>query len=212
MPAPLSPPDDRRRHEAAARLNQPVQAFATQKAWATWLGKNHLKHTGLWMRLMKKGSGLKSITYAEALDEALCHGWIDGQKRSYDETSWLQKFTPRGRKSIWSKINQGKVAALEKAGRMKPAGFAVVAAAKADGRWAAAYEPVSKMGVPEDFKALLARDPKAEAFFATLKSSSRYAILFRLQAAKKPETRVKKMNDILAMLRNGEAPHLIKPK
>src|SRR5690606_16461306 len=125
----------------------------------------------------KKGSGRKSVTYAEALDEALCHGWIDGQKRSFDEESWLQKFTPRGRKSIWSKINQEKVAALEKAGRMKPAGLAAVAAAKADGRWDAAYESQSRMTVPDDFKALLARHPQAETFFATLKSASRFAIL-----------------------------------
>ncbi len=198
---PLPPPDDK-----------PVKAFASQAAWAAWLGKNHEKHAGLWLRLMKKGSGKKSVTYAEAVEEALCHGWIDGQKRSYDDASWLQKFCPRGKKSLWSKVNREKIAALEKAGRLKPAGLAVVQAAKADGRWDAAYEPVSKATVPEDFKALLAKHPKAEAFFANLKSASRYAILFRVQTAKKPETRMKKMNDFIGMLKRHEAPYLIKPK
>lgn len=194
---------------APAKPEAPVKPFATAAAWATWLEKNHATSSGLWMQLMKKGSGRKSVTYAEALDEALCHGWIDGQKRSFDEESWLQKFTPRGRKSIWSKINQEKVAALEKAGRMKPAGLAAVAAAKADGRWDAAYESQSRMTVPDDFKALLARHPQAEAFFATLKSASRFAILFRLQTAKKAETRARKMDEFVAMLARGEAPHLM---
>jgi uncharacterized protein YdeI (YjbR/CyaY-like superfamily) len=161
---------------------------------------------------MKKDSGIKSITYAEALEEALCHGWIDGQKRSYDETSWLQKFSPRGKKSLWSKINRDKITALEKAGRLKPAGLAVVHAAKADGRWDAAYDSQGSATVPEDFAALLEKHAKAKKFFATLKGASRYAILFRLQTAKKPETRVKKMNDFITMLKNGEAPYLIKPK
>lgn len=190
----------------------PVRPFATPAAWASWLEKNHATSRGLWMQLMKKGSGKTSITYAEALDEALCYGWIDGQKRSYDDVSWLQKFTPRGKKSIWSKINQEKVAVLEKAGRMKPAGLAAVVAAKEDGRWEAAYEPQSKMTVPEDFKALLARHSEAEAFFTTLKSASRFAILFRLQTAKKAETRTRKMEEFVAMLARGEAPHLIAPK
>jgi uncharacterized protein YdeI (YjbR/CyaY-like superfamily) len=201
MPAPLPPPD-----------GKPVKAFASQAAWAAWLGKNHEKHSGLWLRLMKKGSGKKSVTYAEALEEALCHGWIDGQKRPCDEASWLQKFSPRGKKSLWSKVNRDKVAALEKAGRLKPAGLAVVHAAKADGRWDAAYDSQSSATVPEDFAALLEKHAKARKFFSTLKGASRYAILFRLQTAKKPETRVKKMNDFIAMLEKGEAPYLIKPK
>jgi uncharacterized protein YdeI (YjbR/CyaY-like superfamily) len=198
---PLPPPDDK-----------PVMAFASQKAWAAWLGKNHGTSTGLWLQLMKKGSGLQSVTYAEALDEALCHGWIDGQKRSHDEASWLQKFTPRGKKSVWSKINREKVAALEKAGRMKPAGRAAVEAARADGRWDAAYDSQSTIAVPEDFAARLDTHPKAKRFFATLKGASRFAILYRLHSAKKPETREKKMAAFIAMLENGEAPHLLKPK
>ena len=204
MPSPLPPSDDK-----------PIKAFATPKAWAAWLEKNHAKSTGLWLQLMKKDSGLKSVTYAEALDEALCHGWIDGQKRSYDETSWLQKFTPRGKRSLWSKINQGKVAALEQAGRMKPAGRGAVDAAKADGRWDAAYASQRQMTIPDDFAALLARNPKAEAVYAGLKGASRYAFLFRLQTVKKPETRARKMNEFVAMLARGEAPHLMpagKPK
>lgn len=190
---------------------KPVKPFATQKAWAAWLEKNHATSSGLWLQLMKKGSGLKSVTYAEALDEALCYGWIDGQKRSGDDVSFLQKFTPRGRKSIWSQINRGKVGVLEREGRMKAAGRAAVDAAKADGRWAAAYAPVSKTRVPDDFAALLAKKPKAAAFFATLKGASRYAILFRLQTAKKAETRARRMDEFVAMLTRGEAPHLIKP-
>jgi len=198
---PLAPPDEK-----------PVKAFATTAMWAAWLEKNHAKSAGLWVQLMKKDSGKKSITYAEALDEALCYGWIDGQKRSYDETSWLQKFTPRGKKSLWSKVNQGKIEALDKAGRMKPAGWAAVEAAKADGRWDAAYEPQSKVTIPDDFAALLARNPKAGAFYATLKGASRYAFLFRLQTVKKAETRIRKMDEFVAMLARGEAPHLIAPK
>ena len=197
-----------------ARLpdSSPVKSFASQKAWAAWLEKNHTKSTGLWLRIMKKDSGLKSVTYPEAVEEALCHGWIDGQKRTYNETSWLQKFCPRGKKSVWSKINVDKIAALTKTGKMKPAGLAVVAAAQADGRWDAAYESQSKAGVPEDFTAMLAKHPKAEKFFATLKSASRYAILYRLQSSKKAETRAQNLDKFIAMLKRGEAPHLFKPK
>jgi uncharacterized protein YdeI (YjbR/CyaY-like superfamily) len=201
MPSPIPPPDDK-----------PIKAFASQKAWGAWLDKQHAKSSGLWMRLMKKGSGKKSITYAEAVEEALCYGWIDGQKRSYDDTSWLQKFTPRGRKSVWSKINKGKVAALVKAGKMRPAGLATVAAAKGDGRWKAAYDSQSYSSVPKDFKELLGKHPGAAAFFKTLKSASRYAILYRLHTAKRAETRTRKMHEFVAMLDKGEAPHLFKPK
>lgn len=201
---PLPPPDDK-----------PVKPFSTKTAWATWLEKNHATSTGLWVQLMKKDSGKKSITYLEALDEALCFGWIDGQKRSYDETSWIQKFTPRGKKSVWSKINREKIALLEKAGRMKPAGRAAVDAAKADGRWDAAYDSQKTATVPADFQALLDKQPKAAAFFATLKSAGRFAILYRLQAVKKAETRTRKMDEFVAMLARGEAPHMMssaKPK
>jgi uncharacterized protein YdeI (YjbR/CyaY-like superfamily) len=201
MSTPLAPPD-----------GKPVKPFASQKAWAVWLDKNHTKSDGLWLQLMKKDSGVKSVTYAEAVEEALCYGWIDGQKRTYDENSWLQKFTPRGKKSIWSKINREKILALHKSGKLKPAGHAVVEAAKADGRWDAAYDSQKSAAVPEDFTALLEKHPKAKVFFGTLKGASRYAILFRLQTAKKAETRAKKMQEFIEVLTRGEAPHLIKPK
>jgi uncharacterized protein YdeI (YjbR/CyaY-like superfamily) len=182
----------------------PTLAFKTQKAYETWLAKNHAKAPGVWIKLAKKGSGVKSITYAEAVEASLCYGWIDGQSKSIDDTAWLQKYTPRGRKSIWSKINIGKVEALIKAGRMQPAGLAAVEAAKKDGRWEAAYEPPSKAGVPPDLQAALDTNPKAKAFFATLNSTNRYAILFRTQTAKKPETRAKRIKQFVEMLEKGE--------
>jgi len=182
----------------------PTLAFKTQKAFETWLAKNHAKAPGVWLQLAKKASGVKSITYAEAVEAALCYGWIDGQSKSIDETAWLQKYTPRGRRSIWSKINIGKVEALIKAGRMQPAGLAAVEAAKQDGRWAAAYEPPSKAGVPPDLQAALDASPKAKAFFTTLNSTNRYAILFRTQTAKKPETRAKRIKQFVEMLEKGE--------
>jgi uncharacterized protein YdeI (YjbR/CyaY-like superfamily) len=166
----------------------------------------------LWLQLMKKDSGKKSVTYPEAVEEALCYGWIDGQKRTYDESSWLQKFTPRRKKSVWSKVNVDKIATLTKAGKMKPTGLATVAAAKADGRWDAAYESQSKAGVPEDFTAMLAKHPKAAKFYATLKSASRFTILYRIQSSKKPETRARNLEKFIDMLKRGEAPYLIKPK
>ena len=182
----------------------PTLEFKTQKAYETWLAKNHAKVPGVWIKLAKKGSGVKSITYAEAVEASLCYGWIDGQSKSIDDTAWLQKYTPRGRRSIWSKVNIGKVEALIKAGRMQPAGLAAVEAAKQDGRWAAAYEPPSKAGVPPDLQAALDANPTAKAFFATLNSTNRYAILFRTQTAKKPETRAKRIKQFVEMLEKGE--------
>ena len=182
----------------------PTLEFKTQKAYETWLAKNHAKVPGVWIKLAKKGSGVKSITYAEAVEASLCYGWIDGQSKSIDDTAWQQKYTPRGRRSIWSKVNIGKVEALIKAGRMQPAGLAAVEAAKKDGRWAAAYEPPSKAGVPPDLQAALDASPKAKAFFATLNSTNRYAILFRTQTAKKPETRAKRIKQFVEMLEKGE--------
>lgn len=182
----------------------PTLAFKTQKAYETWLAKNHAQAPGIWIQLAKKGSGVKSITYAEAVEASLCYGWIDGQSKRIDDTAWRQKYTPRGRRSIWSKINIGKVEALIEAGRMKPAGLAAVEAAKKDGRWAAAYEPPSKSTVPPDLQAALDASPAAKAFFATLNSINRYAILFRTQTAKKPETRAKRIKQFVEMLEKGE--------
>jgi uncharacterized protein YdeI (YjbR/CyaY-like superfamily) len=182
----------------------PTKSFKTQEAFETWLAKNHAKAPGVWIKLAKKASGGKSITYAEAVEAALCYGWIDGQSKSIDDTAWLQKYTPRGRRSIWSKINRDKVEALIKAGRMQPAGLAAIEAAKVDGRWAAAYDSPSKAGVPADLQAALDASPKAKAFFATLNSTNRYAILFRTQQAKKAETRAKRIKQFVEMLEKGE--------
>ncbi|MDB6110851.1 MAG: hypothetical protein JWR69_2601 [Pedosphaera sp.] len=159
------------------------------------------------MQLFKKGSGEPSITYAEALDQALCHGWIDGQKKPYDERSWIQRFTPRRAKSGWSKVNTGHAERLIKAGQMVQAGINAVEAAKADGRWQAAYDSPSKAAPPEDFLKALAKSKKAKAFFGTLKRASVYAIVYRLQTAKKPETRERRMKMMLAMLERGEKFH-----
>ena len=185
----------------------PVLLFARPKAWEAWLKANHAESRGLWLRLAKKNSGIESITYAEALEVALCYGWIDGQKKSYDEASWLQKFTPRGRKSIWSKINREKAEALIESTRMTPAGLKAIESAKQDGRWDAAYDSQSKAAVPDDFQAALDQNAKAKTFFATLKGANRYAILFRIHTAKKVDTRTKRIEQFIAMLARGETIH-----
>ena len=185
----------------------PTQRFATQDDWEAWLDRHHASSPGLWLQLAKKGADLQSLSYAEALDVALCYGWIDGQKKGLDDASWLQKFTPRKPKSLWSKINREKVAALAKAGRMKPAGLAAVESAKQDGRWDAAYDSPAGATMPEDFQAELDKSPKARAFYDTLEKLNTYAILWRIQTAKKPETRAKRIRDFLAMLERGEKIH-----
>lgn len=183
-----------------------VILFESPAAFAAWLDENPAS-PGLWLRLAKKDSGLQSVTYAEALEVALCYGWIDSQKKTFDERSWIQKFTPRGPKSIWSKINTEKVEALIQAGRMQPAGLKTVESAKQDGRWAAAYAAFSRAEVPEDFQTELEQHPEAKAFFATLNQTNRYAILFRIQTAKKPETRAKRIEQLIAMLERHEKIH-----
>lgn len=185
----------------------PIILFATPRDWEAWLKANHAESKGLWLRLAKKKSGIESLTYAEALDVALCYGWIDGQKKSYDDATWLQKFTPRGKKSIWSKINREKAEALIKSNRMKAAGLKAIESAQQDGRWDAAYDSQSRAAVPEDFQAALEQNAKAKAFFATLKSVNRYAILFRLQTAQKAETRAKRIAQFIAMLERNETIH-----
>ncbi|HEX4496445.1 MAG TPA: YdeI/OmpD-associated family protein [Thermoanaerobaculia bacterium] len=185
----------------------PILAFASPAKWEEWLQKHHKTSKGLWLKIAKKGSGETTVTYAEALDVALCHGWIDGQKGSLDEAFFLQRFTPRGPRSKWSKINRDKVDALVKAKRMRPAGLAEVEAAKADGRWEAAYDGQRTITVPEDLQKELDANPKAAAFFATLSSVNRYAILYRIQDAKKPETRAARIAKFLGMLERGETVH-----
>lgn len=187
----------------------PVIAFVSPQKWDNWLAKNHTLSNGIWMRIYKKASGKPSLTYAEALDEALCYGWIDGQKKSYDELSWIQRFTPRRARSEWSKINTGHVERLVQAGKMKPAGAKVVEAAKQDGRWDKAYHSSRTMTFPEDFLAALEKNKKAKAFFQTLNKSNLYAMAYRLQTAKRSETRQKRMKLFLDMLNKGQTFHLL---
>jgi len=183
---------------------QPILAFATAAAFRRWLQTNHAAHPGIWMQIAKKGSGRQSITYAEALDEALGCGWIDGQRRSHDATSYLQKFTRRGPRSVWSRINTGHVERLTRASRMQPAGQAAVDAAKADGRWAQAYGRPCEVELPADFLAALARHAKARAFFESLNQANRYAIAYLLTIAKKPETRARRLAKFVGMMKRGE--------
>jgi uncharacterized protein YdeI (YjbR/CyaY-like superfamily) len=185
----------------------PVLTFTSSKDFTSWLAKHHKVSSGVWMRIFKIESGVPTITYAQALDVALCYGWIDGQKKAYDAESWLQKFTPRRRKSIWSKRNREHVERLVKLGIMEPAGVEEVEAAKADGRWDQAYESPGKMTIPKDFLNKLAKNKKAEAFFKTLNRTNIYSIVWRLQTAKKPETRDRRMIAILKMLKEGKKFH-----
>jgi len=185
----------------------PILPFESKKEWADWLAKQHDKSTGVWLKLAKKATGIPSVTYAEALDVALCYGWIDGQKGSFDDKYWLQKFTSRGPKSIWSKINTEKVERLIAGGEMKSAGLKAIEAAKKDGRWDAAYASQKNISMPEDFQAALNKNKKAQAFFDTLKSSDRYSFLFRIQTAKKAETRAKRIQQFIEMLEKNEKFH-----
>lgn len=185
----------------------PNLPFESKKKFAAWLAKEHDKSAGVWLKLAKKDSGIASITYEEALDVALCYGWIDGQKKGFDDRYWLQKFTPRGAKSIWSKINTEKAEKLISSGEMKPAGLSVIQAAKDDGRWDAAYASQKNISIPDDFQAALNKNKKAKAFFETLKSAERYSFLFRIHNAKKPETRAKRIHQFVEMLESGEKIH-----
>jgi uncharacterized protein YdeI (YjbR/CyaY-like superfamily) len=182
-------------------------SFRSASAFRKWLTANHRKSGGIWLRIFKKDSEKSTVTYSEALDEALCFGWIDARKERYDDSSWLQRFTPRRPKSGWSKINTQHAERLIRAKRMHSAGQAHVDAAKKDGRWAAAYDSPSKATLPEDFLAALGERKRARAFFESLNRANRYAIAYRLQTAKKPETRQRRMEIILAMLARGEAFH-----
>lgn len=176
-------------------------------SWARWLKRHHASATGVWLRIAKKDSGIASIDYAAALEEALCWGWIDGQRKSDDAQYFQQRFTPRTKRSIWSQINRAKVLKLIEEGRMQPAGHAEIERAKADGRWDAAYEGVAAATVPPDLQAALDADKKAAKFFATLDSRNRFAVLFRTQSAKKPETRARRIAQFVEMLAKGEKIH-----
>jgi len=184
-----------------------IQIFRSSAGFRRWLEKNHARSDGIWLRIFKKASGEKSLTYAQALDQALCYGWIDGQKKPFDEQSWLQRFTRRSPTSGWSKINTQHVVRLTEAGVMAAAGLEAVEGAKADGRWRAAYASQRSARPPEDFLKELAKDKKARAFFETLNKANVYSIVYRLDTAKKPETRAKRMTMILAMMAQGKKFH-----
>lgn len=193
----------------AARVTQDLEIFAFESAEAfqAWLGENHAVSPGIWLKLRKKGPGIAALDYPQALDVALCYGWIDGQKAKFDDEWWLQRFTPRTPRSKWSKINRDKVAALVEQGRMRPPGQAEVDRAKADGRWEAAYAGAKTATVPDDLAAALTADPAAAKSFETLDRQNRYAILYRIQDAKKPETRARRIEKYVAMLAKGEKLH-----
>jgi len=183
-----------------SKQDLPIIAFASQQEWEVWLAAQPTTSRGLWLKIAKKDAGVETVSYAEALESALCYGWIDGQRAAHDERFFLTRFTPRGRKSKWSQINRAKATELLQQRRMTPAGVAQVEQARQDGRWDAAYEAQSAATVPADLQRALDEHPAAQAFFATLDSRNRYAILYRLQDARKPETRARRIAQYVAML------------
>src|SRR2546423_2160734 len=222
MPAGAKPNDESRRicaapsgarspmttkRAASGSDGRPVRGFKNRAEFGAWLEKNHQKASGLWVRIGKKDSGLKSVTYLEALDTALCYGWIDGQKKPESEKAWLQLFVPRRPRSLWSKINREKALGLIESGQMKPPGLAEIERAKQDGRWDAAYDSPSRATVPADLQKELDRHPRAAEFFNTLDRTNRYAIIWRVQTATKEETRVSRIRTFIEMLERGEKLH-----
>jgi len=189
------------------RAGLPVLAFPDQAAFDAWLAGQPAGCTGVWVKFAKKGAGIACLTKAEAIDCALCHGWIDGQLQPYDAQSWLTRFTPRRPRGKWSANNRKRAAELIAAGSMRAGGLREVAAARADGRWEAAYAPASTAAVPPDLQAALDAEPEAASFFSTLTGANRYAVLYRIGAAKKPETRARKIAEFVAMLARGETIH-----
>ena len=185
----------------------PIILFATQQDWENWLAEHDTDTDGIWLKLAKKATGIASVNYAEAVDSAICYGWIDGQKASFDDQHWLQKFTPRRPKSMWSKVNCDRATALIAQGRMQPSGLKQVELAKADGRWERAYASQSSITIPADFQSELDKNAKAKDFFSTLDSANRYAILWRIQDAKRPETRTARIQKFIEMLSNNQKIH-----
>ena len=179
-------------------------SFKSPREFRAWLAKNHSQSSGIMLRIYKNSSGVATVTYAEALDQALCYGWIDGQKRPCDQNSWLQKFTPRRPNSGWSKKNTQRAERLIKSGEMAPAGLREVKAARTDGRWEAAYDSFGEATIPDDFLKKLAKDKNAKTFFETLNKTNLYSIAYRLQTAKTPKTRDRRTRMILEMLSRGE--------
>jgi len=185
----------------------PTVFFASAAEWEEWLEANHASSPGVRLKIAKKNTAIESVRYPEVLESALCFGWIDGRRETLDESYFLQRFTPRQPRSTWSKINREKAEGLVAAGRMRPAGLAEVERAKADGRWEAAYESQSRIAIPDDLERELASRPQAKEFFLRLSSQNRYSILYRLQDAKKPETRARRLAKFVAMLEAGETIH-----
>ena len=193
--------------KAAAPTDVPIVPFADQVAWNKWLDKHHATSGGIWIRIAKKGSGIPTVTAAEAIEACLCFGWIDGQRRPRDEATFLQRYTPRRSRSKWSKINREKAESLAAEGRLRPAGIAEVERAKGDGRWEAAYDSASRIEVPDDLQRALDAEPRAKAEFAELNGQNRYAILYRIHDAKRPETRARRIAKFVDMLARGERLH-----
>jgi uncharacterized protein YdeI (YjbR/CyaY-like superfamily) len=189
------------------RAGLPIIGFENGQAFETWLAAQPAESAGLWLKLAKQGAGIMSLTKSEAIDAALCHGWIDGQLHPYDDACWLIRFTPRKARSKWSEKNRVRAQQLIAEGRIGPRGLSEIHAAQADGRWDAAYAPASTAAVPDDLQAALDASPQAAAFFATLTGANRYAILYRIGAVKKAETRARKIADYVAMLERGETLH-----
>jgi uncharacterized protein YdeI (YjbR/CyaY-like superfamily) len=185
----------------------PILPFASAAAWEGWLEEHHADADGVWIRMAKKGSGVESVRYPEVLESALCFGWIDGRREAHDERFFLQRYTPRRVRSRWSRINRETAERLVEEGRMRPAGLAEVERARADGRWEAAYESAARIQVPDDLRRELDARPEAKAFFEGLSSQNRYAILYRLHDAKRPETRARRLETFVAMLEAGETIH-----
>ena len=185
----------------------PVMTFESTDAWDAWLAAHCAESPGLWLKIAKKGAAGRTISYSDALDVALCHGWIDGQKGRHDDEYWLQRFTPRKPGGNWSKINTERAAALIASGRMSPAGLREVERAQADGRWERAYQSQSRITVPEDLARALAANPRAREFFDTLDGTNRYAVLYRIASAKRPETRAKRIDTFVAMLSEHKKIH-----
>ena len=198
--------------KSTAASDPAPRLFKNAKAFERWLKANHARVDGLWLKIAKRGAAEPSVTYPEAVEIALCWGWIDGQKKSLDDQHFLQRFTPRRPRSVWAKINVDKARALIEAGRMQTPGQAQIEAARADGRWARAYDGARTSEIPEDFAAALDAAPKAKAFFATIDAANRYAVLWRIQTAVKAETRARRIAQFVAMLARGETVHPARPR
>jgi uncharacterized protein YdeI (YjbR/CyaY-like superfamily) len=199
--------DDQASQSQSKRGELPVLTFDTQEAWRAWLEAHHDSSSGVWLRIAKRGAAEATVSYEDAVTVGLCFGWIDGQKRKLDEVAWLQKFTPRGPRSLWSRRNREKAEGLMRSGAMRPAGLREVERARADGRWEAAYDSPRTAEVPDDLQAELDSHPTAKAFFEDLDAANRYAILWRLQTARKPQTRERRLSEFIEMLERREKLH-----